>query len=283
LKKLFSIAVVLFLASGCASKSKFVYEPPKGGLENDKGRLVAAVVHIVDQRTDAAKFDILYEGKPAEDIQTMLEYELIRTDLFKAVIPVNYPAVKADFIIEPTLHKLQGQVPDLDTIRLKSVILSCVSIIGSSIYNLTNTEVYGESGIHLRITDGTTGKIILDKSYSGLYKQDVSKFMCNIPETKVMVAQKSIQNAIETIKSDINQVIGNKGKDILPLAWQPRGRLIQENSLKDIGAIGLVDQSCGNQVMHGYSDLLGINTFVLAKNSVNPCFSAPNINQASWN
>jgi hypothetical protein len=283
LKKHLIIAVVLFLSSGCASKSKFVYEAPKGGFENDKGRLVAAVVHIVDQRKDAAKFDILYEGKPAEDIQTMLEYELIRTDLFKAVIPVNYPAVKADFIIEPTLRKLQGQAPDLEMIRLKSVILGCVSIIGSSIYNLTNTEVNGESDIHVRITDGPTGKIILDKSYSGLYKQDVSKFMCNIPETKVMVAQKSILNAIEMIKSDINQVIGNKGKDILPLASQPRVRHPLEDILEDIGAIGLVDQSCGNQVMHGYTDLLGITPFVLAKNSVTPCVGAPNIDQAIWN
>jgi len=208
--------VIIFLVSGCASKSKFVYEPPKGGLENDKGSMVAAVLYIVDQRTDAKKFDILYEGNPAEDIQTMLEYELLRTDLFKAMIPVNYIAVKADYIIEPTLNKLQWKVPDLDTIRLTTVILNCVSLISSSIYNLTNTEVYGESGIHLRVTEVPTGKIILDKNYSGVYKQDISKFKCNIPETKIMVAQRSVQNAIETIKSDITQILGNKGKDVMP-------------------------------------------------------------------
>jgi len=283
LKKLFIMAVVLFLASGCTSKSKFVYESPKGGFENDKGRLVAAVVHIVDRRPDAAKFDAFYEGKPAEDIQTMLEYELIRTNLFKAVIPVNYPAVKADFIIEPTLHKLQWQVPDLDMIRLKTVILSCVSFIGSSIYNLTDTEVQGESDIHMLVTDGSNGKIILDKSYKGLYKQDVSKFTCNIPETKVMVAQRSIENAIETIKSDITQVIGNKGQDVASSASQPPERLLQKNNLEDMGAIGLEDQSCGSQIMHGDSDFFEVSMFVLAKKSVAPCVSTPNINQASWN
>jgi hypothetical protein len=281
LKKNFFIAVVLFLVCGCASKSKFVYESPKGGFENDKGRLVAAVVHIVDRRTDAAKFDAFYEGKPAEDIQTMLEYDLQRTDLFKAIIPVNYPAVKADFIIEPTLNKLQWLVPDLDMIRLKSVILSCVSIIGSSIYNLTDTEVQGESDIHVLVTDGSNGKIILDKSYKGLYKQDVSKFTCYIPETKVMVAQRSVQNAIDTIKSDITQVVENKDHDSKPLALQPPERLLQKNILDDIGAIWLVDKSCGYHIMHGDSDIFGINTFVLALNSITPCVSAPNINQVN--
>jgi hypothetical protein len=283
LKKHFILAVVLFIASGCASKSKFVYEPPKGGFENDKGKMVAAVVHMIDQRPDAAKFDILYDGKPAEDIQTMLEYELQRTGLFKSVIPVNYPAVKADFIIEPTLNKLQGQAPDLDSIRLKSVILSCVSIVGSSIYNLTNTKVFGESDIHLRVTDGPTGKIILDKSYSGLYKQDVSKFMCNIPETKVMVAQKSIENAIETIKTDITQVIGDKDKDLTAQESQAPVRLPQKNILEQMGANGLVDKSCGKQGMHGDSDLFGVSKFVLALNSITPCVSSDDIDQVREN
>jgi hypothetical protein len=283
LKKHFILAVILFLASGCASKSKFVYEPPIGGFENDKGKMVAAVVHIVDRRTDAAKFDSIYDGKPWEDIQTMLEYELQRTGLFKAVIPVNYPAVKADFIIEPTLIKLQGQAPDLDSIRLKSVIISCVSIIGSSLYNLTNTKVFGESDIHLRVTDGPTGKIILDKSYSGLYNQDVSKFMCNIPETKVMVAQRSIENAIETIKTDITQVIGDRGKDVKAQGSQAPESLPQKNILEEMSANGLIDKSCGKQVIHSDSGLSGVSTFVLALNSITPCVSAHDTNQVIEN
>jgi hypothetical protein len=283
LKKHFILAVVLFIASGCASKSKFVYDSPKGGFENDKGKMVAAVVHIVDQRPDAAKFDMVYDGKPGEDIQTMLEYELQRTGLFKAVIPVNYPAVKADFIIEPTLNKLQGQAPDLDSIRLKSVIISCVSIIGSSIYNLTNTKVLGESDIHLRVTEGPTGKIILDKNYSGLYKQDVSKFMCNIPETKVMVAQRSIENAIEEIKNDITQVIGDKGNDVTAKESQAPVSLPQKNILDEMAEIGLVDKICARQEMHGDSDLFGVSRVVLALNSITPCISADDINQVREN
>ena len=193
MKKHLVVAVgVLILVSGCATKSKFVYESPNRGLENDKGKMVAAVLHIVDKRTDAAKFDILYQGNPAEDIETMLEFELLRTDLFKQIIPVNYTPVKADYIIEPTLNKLQWKIPDYDSIRLKFVMLSCVSIFGSSIYGLTSTDVYGESDIHLRVTDVASGKIILDKSYSGIYKQDQLKFTCDTSETKVMVAEKSI-------------------------------------------------------------------------------------------
>ena len=277
MKKHFVVAVVvLFLVPGCASRSRFVYDSPQGGFENDRGRMVGAVLHIVDQRTDAKKFDTLYDGNPAEDIQTMLEYELLRTDLFKAIIPVDYPAVKADLIIEPTLNKLQWQVPDLDTIRLKSVILNCVSIIGSSLYGLTNTEIYGESGIHLRVTDVSTGKIILDKSYSGLFKQDISKFMCNIPETKVMVAEKSVLNALETIKSDITQLLGNRGKDVTPGETLTPVSLQQENFLKGVGTIGLEDQSCGNQVIHGDSDLFGITTFIPAIISMTLCIGATN-------
>jgi hypothetical protein len=206
----------------------------------------------------------------------MLEYELQRTGLFKAVIPVNYPAVKADFIIEPTLDKLQGQVPDLDSIRLKSVIISCVSIIGSSIYNLTNTEVYGESGIHLRVTDGATGEIIVDKSYSGLYKQDITKFMCNAAESKVMVAEKSVLNAIETIKSDITQVLGDRSKDVTPGETLTPVTLLRENSLEGVGTIELEDQSCGNQLIQGDSHLFGITTFIPAIISITPCIGATN-------
>ena len=217
MKKLIVLAVgVLFLVSGCASKSKFVYECPTGGLENGKGMMVAAVVRIVDQRKDAANFDIVYDGDAVKDIQSMFEYELLRTGLFKQIVSVtDTTKIKADVIFEPTLNKLQWQVPDYDSIHLKKFLFGFVTgVIGGTLYGLTGTDVYGESGMNLRVTDVASGKVVLNKSYSGQYKQGIVKFKCDRPETKVMVAEKSVRDAMESIKSDITQVLGNKGKEV---------------------------------------------------------------------
>lgn len=217
MKKHFILTLgALLLFSGCASKGKFVYECPAEGLGKGNGRVVAVVARITDQRPDAKDFDNIYEGNPVKDIQSMLEYELLRTDVFKQIVPVtDTTGIKADVMIEPALKKLQWQVPDYDSLRTKAFLFGFFTgIIGGTIYGYTDTDVYGDSNMHLRVTDVSSGKVVLDKSYSGRYEQEIIKFKCDIPETRVMVAEKSLQKTLEAIKSDLIQVLGNHGKEI---------------------------------------------------------------------
>jgi len=210
------ILVALLVLSGCASKASFVYECPTEGLDKGKGRVVAAVARIVDERKSPESFDNFYEGNPSDDLQPILEHELFRTDVFKQVVSANDIApIKGDVLIEPTLNKLQWQVPDYDSLRAKAFLFGFFTgIIGGTIYGYTDTDVYGDSDLHLRVTEVSSGRVVLDKSYTGRYEQEIIKFKCDLPETRVMVAEKSLLKALETIKSDIVKVLGklNEGE-----------------------------------------------------------------------
>ena len=215
-KNIILVLGALLIFSGCATKSKFVYECPAEGLDKGKGKLVAAVTRITDKRTNAEDIDKFYDGNPVTDFQSMLEYELFRTNVFKQIVPVtDVTGIKADIMVEPTLNKLQWQVPDYDSLRVKAFLFGFFTgIIGGTIYGYTDTDVYGDSDLHLRVTDVASGKVVLDKSYSSRYEQEIIKFKCDTPGTRVMVAEKSLQKALEAIKSDLIQVLGNQDKEV---------------------------------------------------------------------
>jgi hypothetical protein len=209
--------VIALLLSGCVRKSKFVYEPPAGGLDNGKGKIVGAVARIEDRRVNTKEFDKFYEGDPVKDIQSMLEHELLGTDVFKEIIPVtDSTGLKADVMVEPVLQKLQWEVPDYESLKTKAFFVGFFTgIIGGTIYGYTDTDVYGDSGMYLRVTDVASGKVLLNKSYKGHYQQEIIKFKCDTPETRVMVAEKSLQKALGAMKSELAQTLLNQGQERL--------------------------------------------------------------------
>lgn len=211
----------ILLTCGCAAKSKFVYDQPVEHAGKGTGSIVAALGQISDKRTSEKEIDKYYDGEPLKDIQSMLENELLSTNLFERVVTVTDAGagVKADVIIDPSLTRLDWEVPDYEALKRKAFVTSLLTGgVGGAIYGSTDTDVYGDSGIQLRVTEQATGKVLLDKSYSGHHEEKMVKFKCDIPETRVAMAGKSLRKAIEAIKSDLREVLGNSVKTPVPVA-----------------------------------------------------------------
>ena len=201
----------LFLISGCASKSKFVFDRPIGQVDTGKGTIVAALAPISDKRDGEKEIDKHYEGDPLKDIQAMLEYEMLSTNLFKRVYTITdvESDLKADVKIEPSLIKLEWAVPGYDALLVKSFFVGFFTgLIGGAIYGSTDIDVYGNSDIHLLVREQATGKILLDKNYSSHHEEKMIKFKCDSSETRVSMAGKSLQKTTEAIKSDLKEVFG---------------------------------------------------------------------------
>lgn len=222
MKKHFLVLIgSILLTCGCAAKSKFVYDQPLEHTGKGTGSIVAALGQISDKRTSEKEIDKNYDGEPLKDIHSMLENELLSTNLFERVVTVADAGagVKADVIIDPSLTRLDWEVPDYNALKVKAFMAGLLTgVVGGVIYGSTDTDVYGDSGIQLRVTEQATGKVLLDKSYSGHHEETMIKFKCDIPETKVSMAGKSLRKAIEAIKSDLREVLGNSGKIPVPVA-----------------------------------------------------------------
>jgi len=202
------------LMCGCATKSKFVYNQPIQQTGKGTGTLVAALTQISDSRTGKKEVDECYDGEPLKDIQAILESELLSTNLFEQVVTVTDAAnAKADVMITPALTRFDWEVPDYETMKSYAFLAGFFTgIVGGAIYGSTDTDVYGDSGIQMRVTELASGKVVLNKSYSGHHEEKMIKFKCDTPETKVRMAGTSLQKAIAAMKSDLADVLAHQAK-----------------------------------------------------------------------
>lgn len=202
---------VIVLVSGCATKGKFVYEPSPRPAENAKGKLVAALAPLADTRERKHQFNSYYDGDPIKDLQAILENELLGTKLFNKVITVSERNldVTADVMIEPTLQDLEWNVPDYDALLTKMFIVSFLTGgIGGAIYGSTDIDVHGKATIAIRVTDKVKGTVLIDKSYDGHYDEQIATMQCDLPQTKVKMANESLKKTIALINSDLKIVLG---------------------------------------------------------------------------
>ncbi len=210
----FFLVIMFFLISGCASKSKFVYERTQ---EAGKGSIVVALSPISDMRLEDQEVDKHYDGDPLKDIQAMLENELLGTGLFKQVVtkPNDASGVKIDMTVEPTLTKLAWEVPGYSGLIAKSVLVGFFTgIVGGVIYGCTDIEVHGDSCIHLLVKDYATGKVLIDKDYKGHHEEQLIKFSCDTAETKVLMAGKALQKTLADIKTDLKNTLSNANGEV---------------------------------------------------------------------
>jgi hypothetical protein len=213
---LFLLCTIL-LISGCATKSKFVHDRPLEQPDKGKGSIVAALTPINDQRFDGKLIDDYYDGSLLADTQSMLERELLGTGLFEKVFTVTAAdkGVKADVTVEPTLTGLEWKVPGYDALRVKAFLAGFLTgLVGGTIYGCTDTDVYGDSSMHLRVTEQATGKVLLDRDYSGHHEEEIMKFKCDTPTTKVAMAGKSLQKTMAAMKADLRDALGGFGKEV---------------------------------------------------------------------
>lgn len=216
MKQLIALICTIILLTGCATKSKFVLDPLPEQQVKRKGALVTALTPIADKRSAENRIDENYDGEPLKDIQSMLERELLSTSLFNNVVTV--PQVdantKADLLIETSLNKLEWGVPDYDSLRVKAFMVGFFTgFIGGAIYVSTDTEVYGDSSIHMKVIEKPAGKVILEKSYDAHHEETMKKLYCDTPTTKIDMAGKSLKKALQVMKADlIGLLAGDKSE-----------------------------------------------------------------------
>lgn len=210
IRKFMGIFCALLVLSGCAAKGKFVYEPSLNPAEGAQGRKVAVLAPLADERIEKQQFDRFYDGEPIKDLQPILEKELLSTNLFSEVFTAteSNQNAKADIMIEPAIEKLEWAVPDYEALLSKAFFISFLTGgIGGVIYGNTDTDVYGNATIRVRVTDKQMGNVLLNKSYNGHHEEQMIKFKCDIPETRVKMANESLKKAIGSMNADLKDVI----------------------------------------------------------------------------
>ena len=60
-----------------------------------------------------------------------------------------------------------------------------------------------------------TGQVLLERTYSGHYEQQMDKFKCDTPETKATMIGKSVKEAMNQLKIDLQKVLDPDREDIV--------------------------------------------------------------------
>lgn len=210
LKHLVGIICLCLLVSGCVSKGKFVMDDPLSRpTENSKGRIVALLTPVADQRPDKQELDKIYDGDISKDIQLILQKNLLGTNIFDNVIavPEAGQGVQAAFVIEPTLQILKWEVPGYESMVNKVFIVSLFTGgLGGMIYGSTDIEVKGKAAMHFRVTN-TANNSIWEKSYESSYQEQKAKMVCDTPETKVRITRESLDKIFQSLDSDLKDLL----------------------------------------------------------------------------
>jgi len=212
-----SIAIVALLASvlsGCAAPAQFSYDHPQT-TASTPGMPTLAVADLIDQRAGPSEIDNAYVDDPVDEIDDILEEELLSTGLFGEVVRVqadeDISLTKPDLLMTAELLEIQWEVPDYDAIVAKAFTTSLLTGgIGGVFYGSTETDVYGDTLLHVRVVDFGTGQVLLDNSYAGHSEERMAKLQCDTPSTKALMVGKALKLAMEQLKADLSTV-ANRG------------------------------------------------------------------------
>jgi len=217
-KQLITFICIVILLSGCATKSKFVFEPLPEQQDKKRGAIIAALAPVTDNRDPENRIDKYYDGDPLKDVQTMLERELLSTALFDKVVSLPKPdaETKANLLIETSLKKMEWGVPDYESLQTKAFLVGLFTgLIGGAIYANTDTEVYGDSSIQMKVIEQPAGKVILEKSYEAHHEETVKKMHCDTPPTRIDMAGKSLKKAFQAMNADLLGLLGGQNIDVV--------------------------------------------------------------------
>lgn len=219
LKRIGLLLLVAVVGSGCASQSQFLYQPSKAQ-ENNNGAIVAVMSPLKDSREGNKNIDKIYSVKPLEEIQRIIHDELMSTGLFKGISfsEDNKDDDKADIKIEPSLTEMAWEVPNYEGICNIAFITGMLTGgIGGLIYGCTTTDVYGDTNLHIKIVETSSGNILIDKEYKGHCEEKTTKMICDTSGTKAKMVGNSLKTALESLKADLKKAI-DKPKEGIALS-----------------------------------------------------------------
>jgi hypothetical protein len=203
---------------GCATKSAFIYDRPemKGGVASGR---VLVCGETVDNRAEH-DLDKVYEGDTLEQVRMSIEQEMMSTGLFEKVVWAKTSRESEEspktsgrqFFLNTSLNELKWEVPGYQALQTKAFVAGfATGLVGGLIYGATSTDVNGASRLTVQFSDRTSGKLLIDKEYTGSYKTTKAKLKCDSNDTKAEVAGKALKDAMEQFKADILKTLANAG------------------------------------------------------------------------
>ena len=219
MKRLLLFILLSLLFVGCATKSEFLYDYPKITQNNPSG-LIVACEKLKDKREKPCEIDEIYEADPIEEIGRIIQQEIMSTGLFANVIHMSEVVEEkddhrsnetADLLVSAELLEINWEVPDYDDMVGKTLGISVFTGgIGGMIYGSTETEVYGDAKIRIKVIDLHSKKTLLENVYEGHHEEKMKKLKCDTPTTKAQMIGDAIEAAMKKFKEDLYQTVMEK-------------------------------------------------------------------------
>lgn len=192
------LVTLTFWLSGCATNHpvvKLPYEMPamRTPVEAPAGR-IASVVDIRDAREDRS-LDMFLDEPPKAFVRKALAAELTAAGAMQAVSTENDSA--AAIGIEADLNELSWAVPNHEKMMKTAFWTSFLTGgLGGLAYGSTDTPVYGHASIKLKLTERSTGRVLLDENFDALHEERTAKLKCDSLETRARVMAAALKAAL---------------------------------------------------------------------------------------
>ncbi len=212
--QLFVLLSLFFV--GCATKSEFLYHYPNTTKDRPTG-LIVACESLRDERDKPCEIDKIFKANPIEEIGRIIQQEIMSTGLFIEVIQLSEgdaegaerrPYFDADIYVSAKLLEMDWKVPNYDAMIGKAFGLSVLTGgIGGMIYGSTETDVYDDARIRIKVIDLRLQKTLLDKEYIGHAEEKMKKLKCDTPNTKARMIGNAIEIVMASFKEDLAQAV----------------------------------------------------------------------------
>ena len=228
--------LIAILITGCG-KTNFHYNYPKRAKVKSDG-FVIACHKLTDQSDNTGDIKKIFETDPLVEMDRILQMELQSTGLFQDIRRIPPPAPKngsvsleknTDFLLCCSLEKIHWKVPkhkkplpgpkdflsprllkgdfgplDLTDFWTQLFLVKIFFKAKDGIEEACEkTEVYGDAGMHVRLTDCHSGQILIDKSYASHYSEKRMKINCDSPATKAKVIGQALKMVMKDFKQDL--------------------------------------------------------------------------------
>ena len=214
------VLLTLFVV-GCATKSEFLYDHPNI-TENSPSGLVAACEKLQDKRQKPCKLDKIYYADPIEEIGKIIQQEIVSTGLFVQVIQLSEGDTKvsegglhgdADLLVSAKLREMNWIVPNYAAMLGKTFGVSVLTGgIGGLIYGSTETDVYGDAKISIKVVDLQFNRTLLDKDYVGHAEEKMKKLACDTPSAKARMVGEAIKGIMQQFKEDLSRAVQEESR-----------------------------------------------------------------------
>ncbi len=211
--------------SGCTTPQPFYYQHSESKQARDSA-LPLQYRNITDERIDK-EIDEIFENPTIEEVNKVVQQELKNFGIFSQIIlpPETFPMAKADsgsnetpFIFQGTLKDLKWEILNYDDLEATAFAVGLLTgAVGGIIYGSTDIDVYGHAVMHIRIENPnpvmgvptSTRNFLIDKKYVARVKETMTKFVCDIPETKAKMAGKALGDLMKQFNADLQKKLSD--------------------------------------------------------------------------